>query len=81
MGDEEGEPRPTKEGRGDPAGRRALFNRVPGPEVGGAWRPRGAPGGAPSHPGQRGRAATPLARRIKFVGSGGAGRRGEGVKL
>lgn len=33
------------------------------------------------HPGWRGRAATPPARRIKFVGSRGAGRRGEGAKL
>lgn len=47
----------------------------------------GCPGGAPDtpaarpalpHPGRRGRAATPPARRIKFVGSrrGGAARRG-----
>lgn len=87
VGDEEGEPRPTKEGRGDPAGRRAP-STGPWPRAGGA---RGGPGGAPPdsqaarpalpHPGRRGRAATPPAWRIKFVGSGGAGRRGEGVKL
>lgn len=81
VGDEEGEPRPTKEGRGDPAGRRAL-STGPRPRGGGArGGPGGAPpGGAPGPPPPRtaGTRSHPTRPENKVCGQrrGGAARRG-----